>query len=78
MKVMKTPWFLGGGLSLLILNIKNSHLSVPVPTMNNRSSTQLWQIFELLIHIHRLALVNSVGHSPLCDADKYATNTALN
>lgn len=67
MKVMKTPWFPAEDLSPLVLNINNSHLSVPLPTMNNRGSTQLCQLSELLIHNHRLALVNSVGHSPLWD-----------
>ncbi len=72
MKVLKTAWFLGGGLRLLVLNINSSHLSVPMPTMNNRGSTQLCQHSELLIHNHRLALAHSVGHSPLWGTGTFA------
>lgn len=42
-------------------NINSSHLSAPVPTMNNEGSTQRCQSSELLIHNHRLALARSVG-----------------
>lgn len=59
--LMNAAWFLGGGLYVLLLNINSSHLSVPMPTMNNRVSTQLCQHFELLIHNHRLALVHTAG-----------------
>lgn len=52
--------------SLLVLNINSSHLLVPMPTMNNRGSTQLCQHSELLIHNHRLALAHSVRYSLHC------------
>lgn len=65
MVVLETACFLGGGLCLQVLNINSSHLSVPMPTMNNKSSTQRCQRSELLIHNHRLALALSVRLSPL-------------
>lgn len=48
------------------LNINSSHLSAPMPTMNNGGSTQLCQHSELLIHNHRLALVRTVGCGHIC------------
>lgn len=70
MTVLKIAWLLGGGLCVLILNINSSHLSVPMPTINKRGSTQLCQHSELLIHNHRLALAHSVGHSLLWGAGR--------
>lgn len=72
MKVLKTAWFFGGGVHLLVLNINSSHLSVPMPTMNNKGSTQLCQHSELLIHNHRLALARGVGRSSLWGAGTFA------
>lgn len=71
-KVLKTARFLGRVLSAGPYNINSSHLSVPMPTMNNRGSTQLCQHSELLIHNHRLALVHSVGYAPLWGAVTFA------
>lgn len=72
MKVLKAAWFLGREMCLLVLNINSSHPSVPLPTMNNRGSTQLCQHFELLIHNYKLALAHSVGQSPLWGAGTFA------
>lgn len=72
MKVLQASWYLGRGMCLLVLNINSSHPSVPLPTMNNGGSTQLCHHSELLIHNYKLALVHSVGHSPLQGAGTFA------
>lgn len=63
MKVLKTAR-LWAEHCLLVLNINSSHLSVPMPTMNNRGSAQLCQHSELFIHNPRLALADSARCSP--------------
>lgn len=67
-RMLMTAWFLGGRLCVLLLNINSSHLSVPMPTMNNRGSTQLCQHSELLISQPQTCISAQCGalHSAGC------------